>query len=103
MKIVLLFFLLLLVGCAQKDNKAEPQRKLLKELVIDHSKNDSAYLWYGIEKEVYRIYNCEYEEVKWHEDRSSDLMHGIEYKFNSYGDTVHIIYTDYTNYPRREE
>ena len=98
--ITLCFFI---VGCAQNKDVEQPPRKLLKEIVIDHSVTDSAYTHYGLTKEVYRIYNCEYEEVDYKEERTQDTHHGIRYFLNSYGDTVRITYTDYTNYPRREE
>lgn len=54
-------------------------------------------------KEVYRIYNCEYKEVKTKEVRTPDMKFGTCYYYNDFGDIIHITYTDYTNYPRREE
>jgi hypothetical protein len=32
-----------------------------------------------------------------------DENHAIDVFINEYGDTVSMIYVDYTNYPRREE
>ena len=102
-KIVLLsFFILGLFGCKNTlDRPAE--RELLKEIVIEYSKTDEPYRRHGTQKEIYRIYNCKYEECDIHEIRPHDIMHGIKYITNRYGDTVRIVYTDYTNYPRREE
>ena len=96
---ILVLLTLLLLGCIESNNK----RELIKEIVIDHSETDSAYRWYGITKEIYKIYNCKYEEVSYKEVRTPDINHGITYILNSYGDTVRIICIDYTNYPRREE
>ena len=99
---MVLFIGLFLIQC-KKPSQHNNKRRLLKEIVIEHSKTDSAYRYYGCMKEVYRIYNCEYREVKCEEIRTPDLMYGTSYYYNDFGDIVHIIYTDYTNYPRREE
>lgn len=100
--LIVLWLTLLLLGCGKTGNNTT-ERKLLKEIVIEYSKTDSTYLWYGTTKEIYRIYNCEYREVDYAEAITSDVLHGVRYYLNEYGDTIHIKYTDYTNYPRREE
>lgn len=100
--VVVIFLISLLVGCEQSNNRTK-DRILLKEIVINHSVEDSVYKHYGIYKEVYRIYNCTYQECTHKEIRTPDVYHGIDYYLNQFGDTVRVIYVDYTNYPRREE
>lgn len=102
-KIVLIIVAILIIGCNKRSSKMSQRRELLKEVVVEHSKTDSAYRYYGCMKEVYRIYNCEYKVEKCQETRTPNMMYGVSYYLNRYGDTICIIYTDYTNYPRREE
>ena len=101
-KLLLSIILIGLLGCKNTPDRPA-ERELLKEIVIEYSETDEPYRRHGTQKEIYRIYNCKYEECDIHEIRPHDIMHGIVYHMNSYGDTVRIRYIDYTNYPRREE
>lgn len=100
--VIIMFLIFLLIGCGQNNNQIK-DRILLKEIVINHSLSDSVYKHYGIYKEIYRIYNCNYQESSHKEVRTPDVHHGIDYYMNQFGDTVRMVFTDYTNYPRREE
>lgn len=78
------------------------KRKLLDEIVINYQKTDVAYVKYGYYKEIYRKYNYDYKDSTIISS-SIDSAHGVHNIINEFGDTVHQIYIDYSNYPRREE
>ena len=67
---IIVLFLLMLASCQQSE-----ERKLLKEIVIGHSVTDSVYRRHGTMKEIYRIYNCEYNEVNYIDARTPDILH----------------------------
>jgi hypothetical protein len=102
-KFILLVLLIILTGCIKKEVSTAPKVKLLKEIVVNHSKTDSAYRYYGIYKEIYRVYNRTYKDSTLHSYRMIDINYGVDLYVNEYGDTITEIYTDYTSYPRRED
>lgn len=92
-----LFVTLNYVGCHNITNK-----KLIQEITINYLNTDSLYLKYGYYKEVHRFYNYTYKDsiVK---SSMLDSCHGVHTYINEFDDTVHQIFIDYTNYPKREE
>lgn len=76
---------------------------MIKEITVNYAKDDTPNMCHGIYKQVFRKYNYEYKDSVSQEVRPVDVMHGIKYFVNEYGDTVSITYIDYTNYPRRED
>lgn len=102
-KFVLFVLLISLIGCMYKEVRHPKNVKLLKEIVVNHSKTDSAYRYYGIYKEIYRVYDRSYKDSTLHNYRMLDINYGVDLYVNEYGDTIKEIYTDYTNYPRRED
>ena len=83
-------------GCCRNNTKQLPERKLSKEIIIAHSKTDSVYRYYGCYKEVYRIYNYEFEDTIMVDDYYKD-NHWIHFFVNEYGDTIKKIYINGTN------
>lgn len=77
--------------------------KMVRKDTVYYDKTDSPYRFYGTYKEIYRRYNYPYYDSTYDLGVRPDDMHGISYFINEYGDTVLCIYTDYTNFPRRED
>ena len=86
-----------------EDSAPLKEHRMIKEITVNYTKNDAPNKYYGIYRQVFRKYNYKYKDSVSHEVRPVDIMHGIMYYINEFGDTVDIIYIDYTNYPRREE
>lgn len=79
----------------------EPHR-MIEEIVINYDTADYPYKRSGTYKEIYRKYNYGYFDSTYLGEMLDD-MHERDYYINECGDTVLIIYTDLTNFPRREE
>lgn len=77
--------------------------RMIKEITVNYKKTDSPNARYGLYKEVFRKYNYPYKDTLYVGGKRIDRMHGVDYYANEYGDTVKFEYTDYTNYPRRED
>lgn len=77
--------------------------RMIKEITVNYKKTDSPNARYGLYREVFRKYNYHYKDSSRHWVRHIDKMHDIDCYINEYGDTVKFEYTDYTNYPRRED
>lgn len=90
-------------GSQSEDSVPLKEHRMIKEITVNYTKDDAPNKYHGIYKQVFRKYNYKYKDSVSHEVRPVDIMHGIMYYINEYGDTVNIIYIDYTNYPRREE
>lgn len=78
-------------------------RKMIGEDTVYYNKTDNPYRFYGTYKEIYRRYNYIFCDSIYNLGDRPDNMHGRSYYINEYGDTILIIYTDYTNFPRRED
>ncbi len=102
MKNIVLFLLsaVLLLSCWGRP--PHKLRMMTKERVVEYSDTDSVYSHYGYYKKVFRTYNYAYMNTTLSVIRI-DENHAIDVFINEYGDTVSMIYVDYTNYPRREE
>lgn len=79
------------------------EHKMINEIVVNYDTSETPYNHYGIYREIYRKYNYIYYDSVYNIGERLDDMHGRDYYVNEYGDTVLIIYTDYTNYPRRKD
>ena len=103
-KLVIAFLVLMVVGCGKQisTNKTEPH-KLLERIEKNYEETDSPYRYYGCYKEIIYKYNYQYKDSVSHSFRYIDTKFGETYFINEYGDTVRIIYTNYRDYPRREE
>ena len=103
-KLVIVFLVMLVIGCGKHNstNMTEPHR-LLERIVKNYEKTDSPYWYYGCYKEIIYKYNYQYRDSTSRSFRYIDTNFGGTYFINEYGDTVRIIYTDYRDYPRREE
>lgn len=80
-----------------------PKHRLIGEIVIYYEKMDEPYRMYGTYKRIIKRYNYYYYDSTYHFGKRIDSLHGWDYYTNEYGDTTCIIFTDYTNYPRRKE
>ena len=100
--VVILILSISIIGCTGQHKIKQEKHTLLKEIVINYSKEDSNYIYYGYYKEVRRIYNYQYKDSFMY-SYTLDSNHHVNAFYNEYGDTIHKIYVDTTNYPRREE
>ena len=98
-KILFLLIAMAFIGCSKR---VPEEVKLLKEITIIHSIQDSVYKNYGCYKEVFRVYNRSYEDSMFHVVDIDDIRF-IGCYINEFGDTIIKRYTDTSNYPRREE
>ena len=104
--IVIGAILLLLEQCREYKEKhcydnVELHSKLVKE-VIEDLKDSACYKERGVYKRIYRRYNYGYADSTIGYYRT-DNLHGVKYATVLKGDTVFMEFTDYTDYPRREE
>ena len=99
-QLVFLIVIFLTVGCTS--TVKENSRRLIKEIIIEHPIEDSVYKHYGYYKEIFRVYNYHYAD-SFMSTYALDSIHHVESFINEYGDTIHKIYIDVSNYPRREE
>lgn len=97
-KVLIVIMLSILSGCGQVIS----DKKIVDETILNYSEADSLYRKHGYYKEVFRIFNYEYKDSV---VRSCmlDSVHGVHNIINEFGDTIHQIYIDYSNYPKREE
>ena len=91
-----------IIGCSKQQKIQQGNSALLKEITINHSKEDSVYTHYGYYKEVFRVYNYHYKDSSMYA-YVLDSTHHVDAFINEYGDTVYKVYIDVSNYPRREE
>lgn len=102
----ILFFIILLLAVSIVGGHYPAinlSHSLIGETVVNYEKTDSFYRLYGTYRKIYKKYNYHYYDSVYLGGKRIDDMHGWDYYKNEYGDTVCIVYTDYTNYPRREE
>ena len=104
--VVLILAILLVRQCYNYKEKhryddVSLHKKLIKEVIID-LRDSACYREGGKYKRIYRRYNYRYTDSIKGYIRTDDL-HGIDYATTPIGDTVFMEFTDYTNYPRRED
>ena len=88
-----------LVGCQNK-------HKLIREESFIYHPGDEKYDRYGYYAEIVKYYNYNYnvDSVSFTSySPYGNISHGIHIFTNEYGDTVRILFVDFSNYPRREE
>lgn len=91
-KALLIIISLLLIGCA----------KPVKEKIYFYSSNSETYNKYGYYSEIRRNYPY-YKTHTTITNLKDNPTHAIMFVINGYGDTVRIIWVDYSNYPKRWE
>ena len=104
--IIIIVALLLLKQCYKYQEKhcydnVTLHSKLVKEVVID-LRDSACYKQSGVYKRIYRRYNYGYSDSTIGYYRT-DYLHGVKYATTLNRDTVFMEFTDYTNYPRRED
>lgn len=104
MKKILIIILIIIAAIAYWGSyPVEKERKMIKEIVVNYDSTDTPYMRHGIYREVYRKFNYAYHDSTYDIGERLYDEHERDYYVNEYGDTVLIVYTDFTNYPRREE
>lgn len=97
-QIILIFAVLLLIGCKKGDNH------IIREETHIYLPGDIQYDKYGYYAEIVRYYNYPYYETKmtsWNPENNTS--HCVSFFTNEFNDTVRILFVDFSNYPRREE
>ena len=90
---------LVLTGCQNK-------HKLIREESFIYHPGDEKYDRYGYYAEIVKYYNYNYnvDSVSFTSYRPyGNISHEVAVFTNEYGDTVRILFVDFSNYPRREE
>ena len=105
MKKYIIFFLLFIIVCLSAllvFKKPKPEyRTVVKEVIINYSKDDNEYKRHGTYKEIFRYYDYEYKDSTYHllDIKEKNRAGGV--CINEFGDTIHVIYTDTSNFPHR--
>lgn len=102
----ILIFIIILLAISFTGEYSLPysfSHRQIGEYMVSYTEKDSLYKQYGIYKIIFKRYNYQYHDSTYLGGRQIDALHGWNCFKNEYGDTVCVIYTDYTKYPRREE
>lgn len=99
--VVIIVICVIIIVISKTNNKIQytNHRKTVGETIIYYGKTDSAYILCGVVKQVYKKYNYVYKDSFYHWDQTLDINHDKYWWTNEYGDTTHITYTDYTDFP----
>lgn len=99
--ILLLLVQLLFVSCSNHRSNPDPV-SAYREIVTCYDSTDEEYRLYGTYKRI-DIYNGRAYRDSFYHSIYIDDRHFMGYYLNEFGDTITKIFTDTSNYPRRED